>query len=62
MNVGIPEFRLPNELVQAEIDLVKGLGVEIKPISLWEKDIDFNDLKEEGWRRLHWKRCRLPDS
>lgn len=30
LTYGIPEFRLPNQVVEAEIDLVKKLGVEIK--------------------------------
>jgi glutamate synthase (NADPH/NADH) small chain len=28
---GIPEFRLPKQIVQAEIDYIKKLGVEFQP-------------------------------
>ena len=31
---GIPEFRLPKEIVQNEVNFVKSLGVEIKLDSL----------------------------
>lgn len=31
LQYGIPEFRLPKKIVQAEIDILKTMGVEIKP-------------------------------
>ena len=46
---GIPEFRLPKDLVQAEIDIVKDLGVEIKTNIVIGKTLDFNDLREQGY-------------
>jgi glutamate synthase (NADPH/NADH) small chain len=46
---GIPEFRLPKDLVQAEIDIVKELGVEIKTNIVIGKTLDFNDLREQGY-------------
>ncbi len=40
---GIPEFRLPKEIVKAEIDSLKALGVEFKPNSV----IGFTDTIDE---------------
>lgn len=47
MAVGIPEFRLPRDILQAEIDTIKELGVEIKLNFEIGKDLGFNDLKKE---------------
>ena len=47
MAVGIPEFRLPRDILQAEIDTIKKLGVEIKLNFEIGKDLNFNDLKKE---------------
>jgi len=45
--VGIPEYRLPKEALQAEIDNIKKLGVEIKTNTAVGKDIQLSDLKKE---------------
>ncbi len=47
MAVGIPEFRLPRDILNAEIDIIKKLGVEIKLNCEIGKDIDFSDLKKD---------------
>ena len=44
---GIPAFRLPKEVVQAEIDYVKKLGVEIKLNALIGKLFTVDELLEE---------------
>lgn len=46
---GIPEFRLPKELVQREIDMVRSLGVEILTNVVIGKSITVDELKEEGF-------------
>ncbi|NLN65629.1 MAG: NADPH-dependent glutamate synthase, partial [Clostridiaceae bacterium] len=46
---GIPEFRLPKELVQREIDMVRSLGVEIMTNVVIGKSITVDELKEEGF-------------
>lgn len=46
---GIPEFRLPKDLVQREIDNVRQLGVEIKTNMVIGKSITVEELKEEGF-------------
>ncbi len=45
--IGIPEFRLPKNVLQYEIDKIKKLGVEIKTNTTIGKDIPLDKLKEE---------------
>ena len=47
MAVGIPEFRLPRNILQAEIDKIKELGVEIKLNVEIGKDLTFQDLQKD---------------
>lgn len=49
---GIPEFRLPKDLVQKEIDTVRNLGVEIKTNMVVGKSITIDELKEEGFEAI----------
>jgi len=46
---GIPEFRLPKEIVQAEIDYVTSLGVELKLDSVIGKIDTVNELLSGGY-------------
>ena len=46
MAVGIPEFRLPRSILQAEIEIIKQLGVEIKLNFEVGKDCSFSDLQK----------------
>jgi NADH-quinone oxidoreductase subunit F len=45
--VGIPEFRLPRDVLNAEIERIKKLGVEIKTNTRIGKDIRLSELKNE---------------
>jgi NADH-quinone oxidoreductase subunit F len=45
--LGIPNFRLPKDVLKYEIDRIKGLGVEIKTNTTVGKDISLEKLKEE---------------
>jgi NADPH-dependent glutamate synthase beta subunit-like oxidoreductase len=47
MWVGIPEFRLPRDILQAEIDVIKRLGVKFKFNTEIGKDLTFEVLQEE---------------
>jgi NADPH-dependent glutamate synthase beta subunit-like oxidoreductase len=47
MAVGIPEFRLPRNILQTEIDAIKALGVEIRCNVEIGKDIGFGQLWEQ---------------
>ena len=45
--IGIPEFRLPKDVLEYEINRIKKLGVEIKTNSTIGKDISLEKLKED---------------
>jgi formate dehydrogenase beta subunit len=46
--IGIPAYRLPREILQAEIDAIKALGAEIKLGIQIGKDISLDKLYEES--------------
>ncbi len=46
---GIPQFRLPKEIVQGEVDYVKSLGVDVKLDSVIGKIALVDELIEEGY-------------
>lgn len=46
---GIPEFRLPKKILQAEVDYLKRLGVEIKTNFVVGMTATLDDLKAEGY-------------
>ena len=45
--IGIPEFRLPKDILEYEINRIKKLGVEIKTNTTIGKDITLEKLKED---------------
>ena len=47
---GIPEFRLPKEIVSNEIETLKMLGVEFKYNHIIGKILTIDDLKEQGYK------------
>lgn len=49
---GIPEFRLPKALVQAEIDTVRQLGVNIMTNMVIGKVLSLDELFEEGYEAV----------
>jgi NADPH-dependent glutamate synthase beta subunit-like oxidoreductase len=49
---GIPEFDLPQEIVQEEIDSIRDLGVEIRTNTPIGGEITFADLVREGYRAI----------
>lgn len=50
--VGIPSYRLPRDILNAEIDLVKSLGVEIKYNTRVGEDISLEDLQNDGYKAI----------
>jgi homotetrameric NADPH-dependent glutamate synthase len=46
---GIPEFRLPRNTIQAEIDAIQKLGVEIKTGKRLGRDFTLESLRKEGY-------------
>ncbi|HJX13981.1 MAG TPA: indolepyruvate ferredoxin oxidoreductase subunit alpha, partial [Dehalococcoidales bacterium] len=47
MAVGIPEFRLPRDILDKETAIIKKLGVEIKLNTRVGKDVKMSDLKKD---------------
>lgn len=48
----IPKFRLPKSIVDAEVERIKKMGVEIKTGITVGKDLSFNDLHKEGFKAI----------
>lgn len=47
LRVGIPDYRLPKEVLDVELEYIKNLGVEIRTNTAIGKDLSFNDLLKE---------------
>ncbi len=52
MVAGIPEYRLPRDIVQSEIDAISALGVEIKTNVRVGKDVTIDSLKQDGYNAI----------
>ncbi len=52
LRYGIPEFRLPNEVVDIEIDVLKKMGVKFRTNIIVGKTISQEDLHEEGYEAI----------
>lgn len=52
LKYGIPEFRLPNEVVDAELDALRDLGVEFSKDCVIGKTLSYDDLLNEGFKGL----------
>ncbi|MDN5346628.1 MAG: formate dehydrogenase beta subunit [Clostridia bacterium] len=50
--VGIPSYRLPRDILQYEINLLLDLGVEIKLNTRIGHDLQFEDLKKQGFKAI----------
>ena len=50
MAVGIPEYRLPKDILSAEIKVIQDMGVEIKTGVIFGKDATLDSLKKEGYK------------
>ena len=50
LRIGIPEYRLPRDIIDAEIQTIKDLGVEFKTGVEIGKDFTIGQLREQGYR------------
>ena len=50
--LGVPEYRLPRDLVQAEIQAILSLGVELRLNQAIGRDFDLSSLREEGFEAV----------
>ncbi|MBO4446485.1 MAG: FAD-dependent oxidoreductase [Clostridia bacterium] len=53
LTLGIPSFRLEKNVVDAEIEVIKALGVEFKTGVEVGKDISIADLRKEGYKGFY---------
>jgi heterodisulfide reductase subunit A-like polyferredoxin len=52
LSVGIPEYRLPRDIINAEIQIIKDMGVEIKTGTEIGKDFTIEQLREQGTKAI----------
>jgi glutamate synthase (NADPH) small chain len=50
LKYGIPEFRLPNEIVDIEIDIMNKMGVKFRKNIIIGKTLTFDDLRKQGFK------------
>ena len=47
---GIPEFRMPKDIVRKEVDYIKKLGVQIMTNTVVGKTVTLDELRDEGFK------------
>ena len=52
LTAGVPVFRLPRELVMAEIDAIVSLGVELQCNQRLGRDFTIQDLRDQGYKAI----------
>jgi len=52
MHLGIPEYRLPRDVLQAQIREILDLGPELRLNRRLGKDFSFEDLRREGYKAI----------
>jgi formate dehydrogenase (NADP+) beta subunit len=50
--LGVPEYRLPREIIKAEIAAIESLGVEIRLNARLGGEFDLEDLKRQGYKAV----------
>jgi NADPH-dependent glutamate synthase beta subunit-like oxidoreductase/NAD-dependent dihydropyrimidine dehydrogenase PreA subunit len=50
--LGVPEYRLPREIIQAEIEAIKSLGVKIRLNARLGRDFALSDLNQQGYEAI----------
>lgn len=53
MTLGIPNFRLEKEVINAEIDILRALGVEFKTGIEVGKDVTLDELREQDFKAFY---------
>lgn len=53
LTLGIPSFRLEKEVLNAEIDVLREMGVTFKTGIEVGKDITLNELRKEGYEAFY---------
>jgi NADPH-dependent glutamate synthase beta subunit-like oxidoreductase/NAD-dependent dihydropyrimidine dehydrogenase PreA subunit len=55
LTVGIPSYRLPRDIIEAEIQVIKDLGVQFKTGVEIGKDFTIGQLREQGIKPFLWE-------
>src|SRR6516225_815858 len=50
--LGVPEYRLPREIIRAEIQAIQSLGVEVRTNQRLGHDFTLSDLKRQGYEAV----------
>ena len=50
LTVGIPSYRLPRDIIGAEIEVIRDMGVEFRTEVEIGKDVTISDLREQGYK------------
>lgn len=50
LKYGIPEFRLPNNIVDTEVDILKKMGVEFNTNFVVGRSATFDELRQQGYK------------
>ncbi len=53
LRLGIPEYRLPRELIRLEINAILSLGIELKLNSALGRDFTLQDLRTRGYESVY---------
>ncbi len=49
LRYGVPDYRLPPVVIDAEIEQIQALGVELRTSMAWGKDFHLADLRKKGY-------------
>lgn len=52
LRYGIPDYRLPKDVLDAEIDYINSMGVEFKTNTTFGRDLTVSDLKDSGYKAM----------
>ncbi|MCU0595510.1 MAG: FAD-dependent oxidoreductase, partial [Desulfobacterota bacterium] len=52
MAVGIPEYRLPRNIIETEVQVIRDMGVEIRTGVTFGKDVTLDGLKKDGYKAV----------
>jgi len=52
MAVGIPEYRLPRNIIEAEVQVIREMGVEIRTGVTFGQDVTLDSLKKDGYKAV----------
>lgn len=53
MTYGIPSYKLEKDVIEAEIDIIRELGVEIKTNCQVGRDVTLDQLRDEGYQAFY---------